>query len=184
MPTDARLTDLLAAIAAGDEAAFERLFRTWYGRLSGYAMRLIGDADKGEDAVQEVFVALWRGRDSLPEAEALPAYLHRAVRNRALNQLRGRRTEELSEDGAGAPSIPPAADTDLSAEELMAAVEAALCALPPRTEEVFRLSREGGLSYPEIAGTLEISVKTVETLMGRALSTLRATLRPRLTEPD
>lgn len=184
MPTDPDLPELLAAITRGEETAFERLFRAWYPPLARYAIRLTGDQDRGEDAVQEVFVALWKNRGALPAAEALSAYLHRAVRNRALNQLRGRRTEALATDGVDAPSVLPSAEVELTTSELSRVVEAALRELPPRTEEIFRLSREDGLTYPEIAATLEISVKTVETLMGRALATLRTTLRPRLADPE
>ena len=168
--------DLLAAIATGDEAAFERLFRAWYGRLADHAHRMLQDPDRAEDAVQEVFVALWRGRDRLPEAGALAGYLHRAVRNRALNQLRSTKGDRVDPDGLAAVAVPAVAVRDLEAEELARAVTAALESLPPRTREVFLLSREQGLSYREIGETLEISIKTVETLMGRALRALRETL--------
>jgi RNA polymerase sigma-70 factor (ECF subfamily) len=167
---------LLAAIATGDETAFERLFRAWYGRLADHALRMTRDRDRAEDAVQEVFVALWNGRDRLPEPAALAGYLHRAVRNRALNQLRATKGDRVDPDGLAALAVAPTALRSLESEELGRAVVAALEALPPRTREIFLLSREQGLTYREIAATLEISVKTVETLMGRALRELRAVL--------
>lgn len=168
--------DLLAAIAAGDETAFQRLFRDWYPRLADHAWRLLGERDSAEDAVQEVFVALWRGRERLPEAAALAGYLHRAVRNRALNQLRARKGETVDPDGLMLPSVPPDAPRFLEEEQLAGQLAAALATLPPRTREVFLLSREQGLTYAAIAATLEISVKTVETLMGRAIRALREQL--------
>ena len=176
MSTNLSTPDLLAAIAAGDEAAFERLFREWYPRLADHAWRLLGERDAAEDAVQEVFVALWRGRDRLPEAAALPGYLHRAVRNRALNQLRSRKGEVADPDGHLAPSVPPDAPRQLEEEQLDRQLAVALATLPPRTREVFLLSREQGLTYAAIGDTLGISVKTVETLMGRALRALREEL--------
>ena len=165
--------DLLAAIATGDEAAFERLFRAWYPRLADHAWRLLGDRDMAEEATQEVFVALWRGRERLPAAEALPGYLHRAIRNRALNQLRGRRGDRVDADGLMAAAVPPDGPARLEAADLQRRLLIALESLPPRTREVFLLSREQQLTYAAIADTLEISVKTVETLMGRALRSLR-----------
>lgn len=168
--------DLLAAIATGDEAAFERLFRAWYPRLADHALRMLGDRDRAEDATQEVFVALWRGRDRLPDADALAGYLHRAVRNRALNQLRQRRGDLVDADGLLATAVPPEAQDRLEAADLHRRLLLALESLPPRTREVFLLSREQHLSYAAIADTLEISVKTVETLMGRALRSLREQL--------
>ena len=181
MPTspDPLTPDALARLRAGDQDAFERLFRAWYSRLADHAVRLLASRDAAEDAVQDVFVAVWARRATLPDGSKLPAYLHRAVRNRALNQLRHERTANrwlarVDPDRA----IPPVAETSLEYEEVDRTLRAALGHLSPRCREVFLLSREQGLSYPEIAETLEISVKTVETLMGRALRALRERLRP------
>lgn len=165
--------DLLARIAAGDEAAFQWLFREWYTRLAEHAWRLLGERDAAEDAAQEVFVALWRGRERLPEAGALAGYLHRAVRNRALNQLRARKGEVADPDGQMVPAVDPDAPRRLEEEQLADQLAVALATLPPRTREVFLLSRDQGLTYAAIALTLGISVKTVETLMGRAIRALR-----------
>jgi RNA polymerase sigma-70 factor (ECF subfamily) len=135
---------------------------------------MLGERDAAEDAVQEVFVAMWRGRAALPEPAALAGYLHRAVRNRALNQLRQRHGDAVDPDGVIAPAL---ALDRVEAAELRERLERALRALPPRTREVFLLSRQQGLTYQAIADTLGISVKTVETLMGRAIAALRAEVR-------
>lgn len=174
---------LLAAIRAGDTTAFERLVRSWYPRLADHAHRVLDDRDRAEDAVQEVLVALWRNRATLPDAASLPAYLLRGVRNRALNQLRGA-ARFSSSDPETIPEIEtaPIAVDALTEAELGEALQRALATLAPRTREVFMLSRETGLTYPQIADTLAISVKTVETLMGRALTALRGQLMPRLRE--
>lgn len=181
--SDLRAAEALARIRAGDRDAFERLFREWYARLADYALRLLGSRDAAEDAVQEVLVAVWQGRSGLPDAGSLAGYLHRAVRNRALNQLRSRQTAGrwLARQDPE-PQIAPEAETGIEDRELDAAYRAALAELAPRNREIFVLSREQGLSYREIATTLGISVKTVETLMGRALKSLRERLTPRLRE--
>jgi RNA polymerase sigma-70 factor (ECF subfamily) len=173
---------LLVAVAAGDQAAFEQLFRAWYGRLADHAHRLLHDRDRAEDAAQEVLTVLWRRRDRLPDADSLPGYLHRAVRNRALNQLRHIAGEGADPDGIAALATAPTAPRRLEEEELAIALGTALDALPPRTREVFLLSREQGLTYMAIGITLDISVKTVETLMSRALRSLRDALMDRLHE--
>jgi RNA polymerase sigma-70 factor (ECF subfamily) len=167
----------LAAIASGNEAAFERLFRAWYPRLAEHAWRLLHERDLAEDAAQEVLLALWQGRDRLPDAGALPGYLHRAVRNRALNQLRSRKREVADPDGLMAPRVEPDAPDRLEAQALEQRLRSALEELPPRTREVFLLSRAQGLTYAAIAEVLGISVKTVETLMGRAIRSLREELK-------
>jgi RNA polymerase sigma-70 factor (ECF subfamily) len=164
-----------------DREEFERLFRAWYGRLADYAMSLVRSPEAAEDVVQEVFVAVWGRWDRLPEAALLPAYLHRAVRNRALNHLRQQRTRDRWQAAAGPePLVEPEAEAHLEESELAKVLRDALAALPPRGREVFLLSRQQGLTYPQIAETLGISVKTVETLMGRALRALRERLAPRL----
>jgi RNA polymerase sigma-70 factor (ECF subfamily) len=183
VPDAIDLPALLAAIATGDHAAFERLFRAWYPRLVGHARHLLHDADRAEEVAQEVFIALWRRRTALPEAGAMPGYLHRAVRNRSLNKLRGPVVQSLDDETTAPAAVPAAAQRDLEEQELGALVTDAIAALPARTAEVFTLSRDQGLTYVEIAAALDISVKTVETLMGRALRALRDTLRPRLVDP-
>jgi RNA polymerase sigma-70 factor (ECF subfamily) len=162
-----------------DRDAFERLFRDSYPRLTDYALSLLGDADAAEDAVQEVFVALWKGRERLPEGGRLMGYLYRSVRNRALNQIRARLASPRWPTEPE-PAVPPEAELILEDRELQQAYREALEEVSPRGREVFLLSRDQGLSYPEIAELLEISVKTVETLMGRVLRTLRARLLPRI----
>lgn len=171
----------LARVRAGDERAFEAFFRVWYPRLADYAFRMLESRDAAEDVVQNLFVALWNRRDRWPEGGKMAGYLHRAVRNRSLNQLRSRKTarrwlERVDPD----PVVAPVAETVLEHEELTALLRTALDNLSPRCREVFVLSRDQGLTYPAIADTLGISVKTVETLMGRALKALRAQLGPRL----
>ena len=173
----------IAGIRAGDRIAFEQLFRGWYGKLADYAVRITGSPDAAEDVVQTVFVSLWNRREALPDATTLPAYLRRAVRNRALNHLRDSRpSEQLSHLTDAESAVPPVGALDLEASELASALHAAMGDLAPRTREVFALSRVHELTYREIADALGISVKTVETLMGRALRALRAALRAELDE--
>jgi RNA polymerase sigma-70 factor (ECF subfamily) len=172
---------LLARIRQGDRDAFERFFRGWYPRLADYAVRILRSRDAAEDAVQDVLVALWERREKLPDGSALVGYLFRSVRNRSLNQLRQRRTQgrwlaTLDPE----PTLEPEAETGIEDQELDRAYRAALAEVSPRGREVFLLSRDHGLSYPQIAETLGISVKTVETLMGRVLRTLRGKLIPLL----
>jgi RNA polymerase sigma-70 factor (ECF subfamily) len=176
--SDTLTPELLSALRGGDRGAFETLFRSWYSRLADYAFRVCGSRDGAEDVVQDVFIAVWQRRDSLPDAGKIPSYLHRAVRNRALNQIRDRKTADRAfEQAASDPDESPHADAEVLERELGEAIEQALAELPPRTREVFQLSRQQGLTYQQIAQTLEISVKTVETLMGRGLRALRDKLR-------
>lgn len=174
--------DLVALIARGDRGAFETVFREHYAALVRFADAMLRSRESGEDIVQEVLLNLWRQRETLRVDDSLRAYLYRAVRNRALNSVRNDRVrrEAVPHLVREAPQAAPG-DADLLEGELEVAARAAIAELPPRCREIFELSRFQGLRYSEIAETLGISVKTVETQMGRALKALRERLAPFLT---
>lgn len=169
---------LLRRLKAGDEEAFDALFRAHYPTLVGVAEVITRDRMVGEEIAQDVMLELWRRRDSLVIAESARAYLVRATRNRALNHIRHDRVRKTAEPHLQAAATPVAEAHEGAAEhELSEAITAAYNDLPPRCREVFELSRVHGLKYSEIASTLGISVKTVETQMGRALKTMRERLK-------
>ena len=171
--------DLVARIARGDRAAFEMAFREHYTALVRFAEGILRSRELGEDAVQEVMLNLWRQREVLRIDDSLRAYLYAAVRNRALNGLRNDRVrrDAVPHLVREMPET-PAGEAVVLEGEIEAAVRAAIDTLPPRCREIFELSRFKGLRYSEIAESLGISVKTVETQMGRALKSLRQQLSP------
>lgn len=170
--------ELVERIRQGDRDAFEVVFRAYYPKLTDYANGLVRTRDGAEDVVQEVFVALWTQRERLTTPDNFVGYLYRAVRNRSLNQLRHKRmvSDWQTRQAAEEQKNSPPADQETERAEITAAVKAAVATLSPRCREVFELSRDRGLTYPEIATTLGISIKTVETLMGRALKGVRERL--------
>jgi RNA polymerase sigma-70 factor (ECF subfamily) len=177
--------DLLDRLRAGDQAAFDTLFRTHYARLVGVAQAMLHDRAAAEEIAQEVMLELWRRRETLTVETSLRAYLFRATRNRSLNQIRRQRVERRGEPfAAPESSIAPPADSHLVEQEIDAALRRALEHLPARCREVFELSRVHGLKYAEIARVLEISVKTVEAQMGKALRIMREQLAPWLPQND
>jgi RNA polymerase sigma-70 factor (ECF subfamily) len=172
--------DLVARIRAGDEAAFEAMFRAYYDPLCRYVAAYLGSRDAAEDAVQAVFVRVWEDRMRWVVSD-LRHYLYAAVRRRAISHVRRiavrRRAAPLlvlAEIG-GTRGAPP--DAEFEAEEVWRRLERALDTLPPRTRAAFVLSRLEGLSYHEVAAHMAISPKTVGVHIGRALATLRLTLR-------
>lgn len=169
------------ALSTDDEAdreLLERLFRTHYRELVGFASRYVESSSVAEDAVQDVFLALWRNRNAMRDSSGIRAYLYRSTYHRCLNALRHYRIErELSPAATGESHEIPA-DTRLIGEETAAAIRMAIDRLPERSRLMFRLSREEGLTYAEIARVTGVSVKTVETQMGRALRSLRERLAP------
>ena len=173
------------ALRAGDRKALEGLYRANQQGLHAFVDRIVSDRAVAEEIVQDVFVSLWRHREKLQLRGTLKAYLYAAARNHALNHLKRQkiarrwwqRGAEASADDTGEARNDPAAF-----RELRERVESAIAALPERTRLVFTLSRNEGLTYPEIAKALEISVKTVESQMSRALRLLRDDLAPFLND--
>lgn len=177
----ARDATLRERLRGGERGAVEELFRDHYAALVGFADGYVRSTAVAEELVQDVFLNLWRGRDHMEGEGTLRAYLFQAVRNRALNHLRHAR--HVARHVAAAPreaSAPALGDALVVEAELAVAARAAVDALPERCREVFLLSRGHNLSYAEIARALDISVKTVETQMGRALKAIRRALLPHL----
>ena len=174
---------LKEALAAGDAAAFARVFDAYAARLRRFAYRYLGSWTDAEDAVHDVFVQLWLRRGTLQFLGELESYLYTATRNQSLDLLkrrrvRERRAVELAAPAAECVAEPADPESDLAAEELTAALQRAVDGLPPRQREVVLL-RWQQASYDEIATTLGISPKTVSIHIGRAFEALRRVL-PRL----
>jgi RNA polymerase sigma-70 factor, ECF subfamily len=175
---DASERTLQERIRAGDESAFDMVFRSHYAHLVRMAESVVRERALAEEVAQEVMLELWRRRESLQIEQTLRAYLLRSTRNRALNQVRHQRVvaREAAIAAIDSPSAPSAED-EMLGTELEQAVRAAIDGLPEKYREVFQLSRDQGLRYAEIAVTLDISVKTVEKRMGQALAELRERLQ-------
>ena len=158
-----------------ERAAFETIFRSRYQALVGFGARYTGSIASAEEVVQEVFLALWRQRATMPPADKLGSYLYRAVHNRALNVVRHERVIRVRNSEFVEPLSAPA-DERLLREEAERLIQAALDRLPDRCRLIFILSREQKLTYAQIAQVAGVSIKTVETQMGRALRSLRNAL--------
>ena len=172
-------------LRAGDEGAFDTVFRTHYAHLVRMAESVVREHSLAEEIAQEVMLELWRRRESLQVEQSFRAYLIRSTRNRALNHVRHQQivAREAAISALETRSSPSGEDEVLGAE-LEIAIRDAIEGLPEKAREVFRLSREQGLKYAEIAGVLDVSVKTVEKRMGQALAELRQRLAAWLPVPD
>lgn len=175
--------ELLERLRGGEQAAFDVVFRAHYAALVLLAESMLRSRAAAEDVVQEVMLELWRRRAELQIQESFRAYLVRSTRNRSLNQIRHANVQRRAEpELAREEAVSPAGASVVVASELREAIVAAVAELPPACREVFVLSRTQGLRYAEIASTLGISVKTVESQMGKALRHLRTRLAQWLPE--
>jgi RNA polymerase sigma-70 factor, ECF subfamily len=171
---------ILRLLQQTDEVKFmEALFKAYYNPLCRTAFRVVNDRDTAEDLVQEVFVKVWNNRQALQINTSLKAYLHRSTINTALNYLeKNKRQVNLeAEDLIKAAPATNQLEEQLSFKEVENRVEEAINALPPACRTIFVLSRYENMSYQEIANTLNLSIKTVENQMGKALKTMREYLK-------
>jgi len=149
--------------------------------LVAYAEQQLGDVDTAADVVQEVFVRLWRHRASCVAhgGQAIRWLLFRAVRNRVIDEMRGRkRAREARTHIATAHREPPSPIQMVDADLLGRATAVAIRALPERRRKVFTLAHLHGLSHAEVGETMGIAPQTVANHMSLALADLRSALRP------
>jgi RNA polymerase sigma-70 factor (ECF subfamily) len=167
--------ELIQKIKSGDEVAFEKLFRLFYQPLCSYAHSFISDMDVAEEIVQDILVKLWQKRETLNLEHAIRPYLYRSVQNRCLNHFRHEsiKKEHQRYSIAVQDDAYEATSSRVTLKELQEKLNEGIAILPPACREVFRLSRNEGLSYKEIADVLQISAKTVENQIGKALKILR-----------
>lgn len=167
----------LEAIRRGDESVFDAVFRKYYEPLCRYAAKFVdGDLDEAEDIVQQCFVKLWEKHAVLDITWSVKSYLYKTVHNICLNRLRHEQTKNKYQQFNAGQLEKNHSYQDESSPELNARLQEALGDLPPQCRHIFELSRFEELKYREIAETLNISIKTVETQMGKALRVMRLRL--------
>jgi RNA polymerase sigma-70 factor (ECF subfamily) len=165
-------TDTIAAAAAGDVAAFERLYRQFSPRVYGLCLRLTGQRETAEDCTQESFVAAWRALARFERRSRFSTWLHQIAVNAVLSRRKGLRNEfevaaprlglpERDDPGSGAPPLD---------------VERAIAELPEGARHVLVLVGIYGYSHAEAAGALGIAEGTCKAQLHRARSLLSATL--------
>jgi RNA polymerase sigma-70 factor, ECF subfamily len=167
---------LLQRLISGEQPAFRSIYDGFYRYLVVTAYAYLRDNDLARDTAQEVFVDLWRRRQELPEINSLKAYLRRGVCNKSLDILRHRKRWQTED--AFPETISDNSRTEQLAEtsELTEAVQNAIAELPEKCRTVFLLSRYEQLSHKEIAEKLDISTKTIENQMTKALRHMRTRL--------
>ena len=163
-----------------DKSSFKNLFELHYSPLCNFAYRITDDIDQAEDIVQDIFVKVWNDPDLLDGNKNINSYLYSMVRNRAFEVIRRENiSQKINQQLEYIQNN--AADTNVEEEEiekllLVEQIYVSIRQLPPKCSEVFTLSKVNGLTYVQIAEKMNISVKTVENHMGKALRLMRELL--------
>lgn len=166
--------ELLAGIAEGDALAFRRLYDSYRALVYGVALKLLKSPALSEDIVQEVFIKIWRNREKLGKIACFKNYLFRTTRNRIFDEFK-KMDQEATGDYALSDLTHACenADFPIREEQLKKLLKRNLYQLPRQQQTIYRLSRDEGKSYQEIADELNISPVTVKTYMKHTLAFLR-----------
>lgn len=161
-----------------DKQEFEILFREHFKALAGFAKKYVNDIDAAKGIVHEVFMKLWEKREEIDTKQSVKSYLYTGVYNRSLNYIRDNKKFDKSGEQANIPEQKENWDVsnEMTALEIQAKIDDTLKSLPEKCRQVFEMSRYEDLKYREIAEKLNISIKTVETQMSKALKALRKNL--------
>jgi RNA polymerase sigma-70 factor (family 1) len=168
-----KIIDLQYRIARlDDQQAYRELYTSLYSYLFGFAKTIVQSRESAEEVVSDVFIKLWERRKELEKIENLKVYLYVATRNIAFNYLDKQKrnsTNSIDDVEAEFTSIDFDPEQLLITADMLALIQKAIDQLPPKCKVIFKLAKEDGLKYREVAEVLNISVKTVENQLAIAL---------------
>lgn len=170
---------LVLKFKEGSKQAFDNLFLKYYNPLFRYAFNLCKNKFLAEDSVQQIFIKIWKNPSLLSEEITVGKLLFSFTHNQVIDEIRKENTRKKYQDSFAniqETSVDDKKDNDKLRS--LAIIESAIDRLPEKTKEIFRLAKQEGLSYDEIADYLKISQKTVENQMGNAYKKLREYLNP------
>lgn len=175
--TDHEILDLLKK---DGNKAIEIIFKKYYKDLCMTANRYIRDINHAEDLIQELLYDIWVKRDTLNITSSLSSYLRKSAVNRSLNHIRSKKVNfEDEEKLMFKENDQSSAQQNIEGRELELYIERSINELPEKCRLVFVMSRFDQLSYKEIAEKLNISTKTVENQICKALKHLRFAIEER-----
>ncbi len=180
-----QLHELIEDISENDsQQSFKLLFDQFSGALLSYASSITNNRAVAEEVVADVFVNIWQKRKLLTNISSLRYYLYSACKNTAINYQKKKKATLIDIDEIDAAYLRTDQDPEsacISAANLKIIFEA-IHTLPPKCQFIFKLNREDGLTYKEIANILGISVKTVENQMGIAFKKIMEIVKVQLPE--
>lgn len=167
------LPEILKRIACDDEQAFASLYNLYHEKLIRFSYSITRSKQNAEETVEDVFVNIWCNRSKISDIKDITVYLYTAVKNRSLNVLSKKSYEIITEPYHFLhielkPLVQTPYETFIT-REMIENMHAAIETLPARCKMIFKLVREDGLQYKEVASILNISVKTIDAQMAIAV---------------
>ena len=162
------LRRLQEQIAMGNERSFRQLFDLFAEKLSCFAFAIIKTKDGATEVVDEVFVKIWKQRATVTDIAYLKTYLYTSVKNASLNYLSRKANDQITEPfdfiniQLQEEQCP---DEQMITADILKKIQEAVNELPPRCKIIFKLVREDGLKYKEVADILNLSVNTIDAQM-------------------
>lgn len=164
---------LLKQIDDNNEAAFAKLYALYFKRLIVFSTSIVQSKEMAEEVVEDVFVKIWSKRGSLSKIDNISVYLYVAIKNQSLSKLSNKARELIT---APFDDLSPSVEaihqdphSVLITSEMLNRVNDVIETLPPRCKMIFKLIREDGLRYKEVAAILNISVNTIDAQMAIAI---------------
>jgi RNA polymerase sigma-70 factor (family 1) len=160
-----------------DQQAFQRLFKHHFTGLFQFAASIVKIKEAAEEIVEDVFVKLWNRRATLPEINNFKVYLYVSVKNLCLNYVNrqgNNRVLDMDQLDVVCTELVPNPEDLMVASELLQMVNKAIYELPPKCRIVYKLVKEDGLQYKEVAEILNISPRTVENHIAVAVKKIAA----------
>lgn len=172
--------ELMKRLKKGDRTAFKQLFNRYQEKLIFYAITIVKSERVAKDIVQETFIKLWTTRNKLDPEQSLSGFLHTIARNMALNHLKragyDQKLKERIWERIQEIQLRVETEEVIFGRESSKLIHEAIRQLPPRRKQIYKLSRENGLTHQDIANQLDISPNTVKNQIVSALKEIRTYL--------
>ncbi|RIH65433.1 RNA polymerase sigma-70 factor [Mariniphaga sediminis] len=176
----------VSALKLGNEQVFKKIMEHWYKKLFNFAKGYLNNDENAREVLQDVFLQLWEHRNNLADNTSLNAYLFTLTRNQCIDlirreklllQYRTDKSEEYMQLSESFEALSAPVLDDIFTKEFQTEIDQTICSLPEQCQKVFLLSRKNGLKNREISEMLQLSPKTVESHITKALKTIRGALQ-------
>lgn len=165
--------ETLDALRNGDHKAFEAVFTAYYNKTKAFIYGYIKSGADAEELAEDLFVDLWENRRCIDLSKSFNAYLHTIARNSAINFLKHKYVHEKYINEIPAWESHHSSEDDYLAKELGLLIEEVVDSMPEQRKQIYRLSRNEGLSNGEIAERLNTTKRNVESQLSLALKEIR-----------